>query len=562
MPAKWDKDDRTFHLGINMAGAVSAGAYTAGVLDFLMEALEEWQKQKDAGAAVPMHNVSIDVFSGASAGGMCAAIAAAMTQDKFDHIRDTSVSGTSNRFFESWVNRIDIEPLLQQEDIKSGNPLTSLLDSSIIDTIASEALTPGEPKARPYISKSLNLYLAVSNVRGIPFSLNNTGDASAQEIIDYYADRVQFQIVQAGDPAPEFPAKPLPAGVRDINWRHLEDAAKATGAFPIFLAPRQLERVAGDYYKSPWSPVAIANPPEVPPAWTLQRTDPINTLNVDGGLTDNDPFQLAHDFLAIRNPSAQPNPATGALENPRSATAANCAVLTVAPFPQKNPFNDDYNFNENSKIGTMLSNLINVLISQSRFFGESLSAVAGQNSSSSRFVIAPSEPGSTDPNQSALQCAPLQAFAGFLERGFRAHDYQLGRRNCQQFLKMYFRLDAENAVIKPGLANLTADQRKPFDPDGSGMIQIIPICGSAVDTVAPPVRAQITEGRIAQVVAWAVKRAEAVVRVLLEDAIGPGVKDWLARNALDALIEIWGKSKLKDLLHKELKGMIAPTADE
>src|SRR5439155_4814685 len=65
-----------FKIGINMAGAISAGAYTAGVLDFLTEALDEWYKAKASGEAVPMHDVSIEVLSGASAGGMCAAISA------------------------------------------------------------------------------------------------------------------------------------------------------------------------------------------------------------------------------------------------------------------------------------------------------------------------------------------------------------------------------------------------------------------------------------------------------------------------------------------------------
>jgi predicted acylesterase/phospholipase RssA len=82
-----------FKIGINMAGAVSAGAYTAGVLDFLMEALEEWQTAKDGFRAfltqpnsgsnptpVPLHDTMIDVISGASAGGMCAAIASVMVQ--------------------------------------------------------------------------------------------------------------------------------------------------------------------------------------------------------------------------------------------------------------------------------------------------------------------------------------------------------------------------------------------------------------------------------------------------------------------------------------------------
>jgi hypothetical protein len=32
----------TFEIGLVLAGAVSAGAYTAGVLDFLYEALDYW----------------------------------------------------------------------------------------------------------------------------------------------------------------------------------------------------------------------------------------------------------------------------------------------------------------------------------------------------------------------------------------------------------------------------------------------------------------------------------------------------------------------------------------
>ena len=38
-----------FNIGLAMAGAASAGAYTAGVFDFLVEALNEWQKAKVRG---------------------------------------------------------------------------------------------------------------------------------------------------------------------------------------------------------------------------------------------------------------------------------------------------------------------------------------------------------------------------------------------------------------------------------------------------------------------------------------------------------------------------------
>src|SRR5579883_3434724 len=99
-----------FRLGINMAGAISAGAYTAGVLDFLIEAFDEWHDAKSAytpgassPAKVPMHDVTIEALGGASAGGMCAAIAAIALQSKFDHVRTARNTGkTNNALYESW----------------------------------------------------------------------------------------------------------------------------------------------------------------------------------------------------------------------------------------------------------------------------------------------------------------------------------------------------------------------------------------------------------------------------------------------------------------------------
>ncbi len=119
-----------FRLGINMAGAVSAGAYTAGVLDFLIEALDVWYAAKARGEVVPQHDVVIEVFSGASAGGMCAAISAVLLQQEFEHIHDVEKSGTTNRLFESWVNKIDIQRLLKTEDLAESSSVISLLDSS------------------------------------------------------------------------------------------------------------------------------------------------------------------------------------------------------------------------------------------------------------------------------------------------------------------------------------------------------------------------------------------------------------------------------------------------
>ena len=90
------KKHPTFHLGITMAGAVSAGAYTAGFIDYLIEILEIWETQKTAIRAkianntalseaekkIPLHDVCIEVLGGASAGGMVGMIAALSTFSK------------------------------------------------------------------------------------------------------------------------------------------------------------------------------------------------------------------------------------------------------------------------------------------------------------------------------------------------------------------------------------------------------------------------------------------------------------------------------------------------
>jgi len=49
-------ETKPFQLGLVLAGAISAGAYTAGVLDFLFQALSEWEKDRGK-PGVPNHRV-------------------------------------------------------------------------------------------------------------------------------------------------------------------------------------------------------------------------------------------------------------------------------------------------------------------------------------------------------------------------------------------------------------------------------------------------------------------------------------------------------------------------
>src|SRR3954453_18357537 len=65
-----------YEIGLAMAGAISAGAYSAGVVDFLFQALHDWELAKrDDPDNVPNHSVCIRTAAGGSAGSITAALA-------------------------------------------------------------------------------------------------------------------------------------------------------------------------------------------------------------------------------------------------------------------------------------------------------------------------------------------------------------------------------------------------------------------------------------------------------------------------------------------------------
>lgn len=550
-----------FKIGINMAGAISAGAYTAGVLDFLTEALDEWYAAKQRGEAVPMHDISIEVFSGASAGGMCAAISSVMLYQNFEHIHDVNQRNTNNIFYESWVNTIDIVPLLGTGDLSKRAPVDSLLNSSIIETIADEVLQPKTtaPVLRPYVSPTLTLFLSLTNLRGVPYSLNGEAPGSIEETTFFYGDRIRFQTVGSSAApvmSPATHALDLSDG-KTVGWQLLKTAAMATGAFPVFLKPRILDRELDEYIPAGWESVLSAvsgTPPPIAPNIPPADGHPFVTLNVDGGVTNNDPFNYAHDYLMALDPPVDPSQS---FDNP---FAVDRAVIGIAPFPTTDAFDPNFNAQSASAIFAALPKLFNALIAQARFFGESLSAIM-HGTTFDRYVIVPSDEelakryadNAVAPEQQApaLQCATLGAFGGFFSRGFRAHDYALGRRNAQKFLDTRFVLPAGNPIIKAGLDALSDEAqrearetfcRKPPgsyaaprpmtddaaqspsspDPGQNEWIPVIPLCGSSRETVPHPVRQQMSSSELARILRLLRKRLRMLGSVFVSQ-----VQDWL-----------------------------------
>ncbi len=291
-------------------------------------------------------------------------------------------------------------------------------------------------------------------------------------------------------------------------------------------------------------------PAPTPASWT--------TLNVDGGVTDNDPFELAHDFLVSRNPQAQQG------HNPPDALEANCAGDHRRAVPPRPTSSDpQYDATANSKIWTMLGKLAGVLISQSRFLGESLASLTS-GVSFSRFVIAPSDPGQNGGH--ALQCGLLGAFGGFLERGFRQHDFLLGRRNCQKFLMTHLCLPMENPVIAAGLAERSSPLREmeaflvdppnaTAQPQAKAWMPLIPLVGTAAQEVTEPAREQMASSSLDEIAGLAVERIKAVKSPLLEGA--PWIVRTLAATAFLWPLSLAIKGKIRDALSKSLGPNVA-----
>lgn len=177
----------TFKIGLCMAGAVSAGSYTEGVIDYLLEALDTWQKRKDTNAPdTPGHLVELSVIGGASAGGMTGIVTAAALQDAVIPIKQALPAlleeRPENKLYHSWVDMCEgdmLQVLLSTKDIQKGE-LDSVLNSDFIDLIAERALEVSNKTAlkRPYISKNLKVFVTLSNLQGMRYPVDFKSDSS------------------------------------------------------------------------------------------------------------------------------------------------------------------------------------------------------------------------------------------------------------------------------------------------------------------------------------------------------------------------------------------------
>jgi len=480
--------ENTFEIGLVLAGTVSAGAYTAGVLDYIIEALDSWTRAKEQRSPdAPKHEVVISTIAGASGGAINGAILTRAAGWSFQHGSDRD-----NPFYSTWAHGVDLSDLLSTQVEPGIDGFASLFNCKAIEKKTAAAIAyQGEelgagasPAQRSYLANPLRLFMMVNNVTGVPYTIPMTGESKLGRDFLAHADFMRFALAVDGG-VPNCPmSRPDEIVLRSCateNWDRLGAAALATSAFPFAFRARPLTRALRTAaYRVVVIP-AESGAPEIKqliPNWErlVEDADPsvVNFVAVDGGTINNEPLDVVRTALAGLNG-----------RNKRQGTEADRAVLMIDPFSDP----DTLGPRQPPGVLNLLMPFITSLIYQARFRPEDI-ALAENNDVFSRFLIAPFGfgPGKSPfSGKAALASGGLGGFIGYVDRSFQHYDYMLGRRNAYEFLKDDFAFPANHHLFNDG--NWTDDQRSAqrASPNGSGTeyLRMIPLMPELTENPPP-----------------------------------------------------------------------------
>jgi len=264
----------TKYLAITIAGAVSLGSYEAGAMYEILDAIA--QHNDDPETARVGDSIKVDVLTGASAGGMTAAILA----QKLLFAKDEFQGPYDNPLYNTWVKGISLAGLLATVDKpieEGGDPAElSVLSSQLIERISAQTLGQCVDGKIPDCGgvhnaidpdRELQLGLALTNLNGVNYGYELFGGGKFQ--YTDFSDQM-LRRFKADDPS-------------CAPWAEIQEAAVACGAFPIAFRTKDLPRVRKDYL----------------PSDTLEDwpSDPYTFTYTDGGVLQNQPLGMAKNLV-------------------------------------------------------------------------------------------------------------------------------------------------------------------------------------------------------------------------------------------------------------------------
>jgi len=476
--------DGAFEIGLCLGGTISAGAYTAGVLDCFIEALDAWTAAKERGEDVPKHEVVISTLAGASGGAINAAIFARAAGYAYPY-----GSAADNPFFSTWYGGITLLEMLKVPDSEEP-PLASLLNCEVLRSKAKSAVgysgaklgTKVTPRQRSYLADPMRFFMTLGNLNGIPYAIDLGGSTGLTHQMQAHGDYVRFALAVEGGIAnapqtrpDEFALNPLSDG----NWPLVAQAALATSAFPLAFRPREVRRPL-DF--AGYRAVAVPNGNggadviQLIPNWKVLAgnltNNPDTLVSVDGGTFNNEPLDLVRMSLAGL-----------AGRNKRRPGEVDRAVILIDPFSDPEPLLDRHV----ASLPDMIIPLFNALIAQARYKPEDL-ALAQDEDVYSRYLVAPVGPDLADFSEPAsgsraIASGGVGGFLGFIDPSFMAYDFDLGRCNAHAFLKKHLAIPeaANNPLFSGTWSNAHKMTYGHVDASGARSLPLIPLMKSLQD---------------------------------------------------------------------------------
>ncbi|MCU0286706.1 MAG: patatin-like phospholipase family protein [Acidobacteria bacterium] len=561
---KMETKSNAFEIGLVLGGAASAGSYTAGVLDFLFEALESWEAaKKDENELpkkqrkIPPHNVKIDVIAGGSAGGMIAAMCAAELRSSPHKLVDINgLPKSTSRFYRAWVDEINLEKLLDVSDLKNGQRVKSILNSEVIPQVAGKLLLNGyndPPFHREYISDNLKIILTLANLRGIPYDIKFEGDKILNYGMFSHRDYIIFQLDRDGALHSDDPSC-----TSEQAWQTLFNCGIAAGTFPIALAPQLICRKPYAFGNRKWfipfkekmkngQLICTFKAEAIAPAWPPEiESDPnfdLRFLSLDGGIFNNEPFDLARRTMA-----------TSSMLIETDYRKIRNAILLIDPFPEIITYKAEYI--SQGYLTETIPQFIRALINQGRFKIEDIYLAKNENIYT-RYMLTPKR----DNNWTGrtLACGSLEGFSGLFDKEFRIHDYFLGKRNCQQFLKENFALpfDRKSKKNNPIFKDWNDAMINAYtieNSNGISHLPVIPLVGKARNRVLLYPYPTIPERSIDAYKPLLKKRISHVIKSLMRHDIMESKLIYTFMGIpLARLLSVWLTPKILKIIKNDFK---------
>lgn len=450
--------ENPFHIGLCMAGAVSAGAYTAGVVNYLLTALDRWEQCRGQ-AGVPTHRVQLSAIGGASAGGMTGFLTAAAINQQ-----------SKNLFYKSWVTMQGnnmLGSLLDCSDLKEAGLFKSFLNGHFANELASEAFAYSSNhwnNTPAYIHPQLKVFATLTNLEGFTYPISFNTDLTKQDhTMSVHHDYACFQFASPNQNSKGW----MPINLRTgLNANTFRDAALATGAFPLGLPARILKRPRYAIEENKWINQA---------GMVLNQQKPYyESLHVDGGLMNNEPFEKVRALLneLVFEETKQEN-AFNSFDQFKST------VLMVDPFPG----NITAPFPHQQTVVAIAKHTLYAMMQQMKAKPAPIADVLSKDKAG-QFLIAPvryaaDELDTKIEGAKAIACGAINGFSGFICQDFREHDYALGQYNCEQFLRNHFTIPlahlAAHPIFSEGYKGINIT---PYTSTRSQSVQIIPVFGA------------------------------------------------------------------------------------